>query len=206
MSGGRWKELGGAILLCLVVAGCNRGTSTILMPGRMDNCADPKSADLKISTHCIGPIAWDSTLGNIRHHFEPSEDKSYLEASPIVTWTFRFGEATIVTSQHYVGIDPDHPATYWVISGSGIVLPGGGHLPRTWGELRKTYSRGLTIWSGELGVAAESCQMPGVSFTLSLPDRDPPIPPEVDTIPSDTPIEDVQVDRHHPPPDSLVRC
>jgi hypothetical protein len=181
-------------------------TQSAEISDRMDDCADPKSVEVRISSHCIGPIAWDSTLGNIRRHFLPHEFKAYLEATPIVTWRFEFGRATILASQQYDQINPDDPANYWVVSGDGVVLPGGGHFPSTWGAFRKAYSQGMSVSSGELGVAAETCQMPGLSFMLSLPLRDPPIPLEPDSIPSGTPIVQVELDRGRPPSDSLVTC
>ncbi len=44
-------------------------TASVDGRGRMDDCPSPQSAGLRISAHCIGPIAWDSTLGEIRSQF-----------------------------------------------------------------------------------------------------------------------------------------
>jgi hypothetical protein len=181
--------------------------ASVYSPGRMDHCPSPQDAGLRISARCIGPIAWDSTLAEIRSHFpKPIESSAYLEATPIIIWTFAFGRATVVASQQDDRMNPNSPADYWIVSGEGIVLPGGGILPDVWGDFRKAYPHGLSVSSGELGIEANSCQMPGLSFTLSLPRGHWPETLEPDSIPSDARIDQIELDRAHPPSESLVPC
>jgi hypothetical protein len=173
----------------------------------MDDCPPPQSAGLKISEHCIGPIAWDSTLGNIRRHFpKPLESLTYLRTFRIAIWRFAFGPATVVASQQDDRMNPNRPADYWIVSGEGIVLPGGGILPEWWGDFRKAYPHGLGISIGELGIEADNCQMPGLSFMLSLPTWLWPATLDPDSVPSGARIDRVLLDRAHPPSDSLVPC
>ncbi len=129
-----------------------------------------------------------------------------MEATPIVIWTFAFGRATVVASQQDDRMNPNRAADYWIVSGEGIVLPGGGILPKVWGDFRKAYPHGLSVSSGELGIEAQSCRMPGLSFMLLLSDGHWPATLEPDSIPSDARIEQVELARSHPPSDSLVRC
>jgi hypothetical protein len=183
-------------------ARCSHGPA-----GRMDNCPSAQSAGRRISAHCVGPIAWDSTLGQIRSHFPTLiESSAYLEATPIVIWTFAFGRARVVASQQDDKMDPNSPADYWIVSGEGIVLPGGGILPKVWGDFRKAFPHGLSVSSGELGIEADSCQMPGLSFMLSLPDGHWPATLEPDSIPSAARVDQVDFSRADPPSDSLVSC
>ena len=173
---------------------------------RMNGCLGARKGELRISAHCVGPIAWDSTLNEVRHHFPKLiESQAYLEATPIVIWTFLFGGSAVVASQQDDRMNPASPADYWVASGPGIILPGGGRLPVRWGDFRKRYSHGLTVSSGELGITASTCQMPGLDFGLDFGSR-PPATLEVDSIPPDVQIDQVRLDRGHPPSDSLVSC
>jgi hypothetical protein len=187
----------------------SRGSSTEaeVDSATMDSCPPTRGGQVRISQHCVGPIAWDSTLGDIRRHFPKLvEAGAYLEATPIVTWTFAFGRVTIVASQQDDKMNPDSPADYWIVSGDGIILPGGGRLPVVWGDFRKRYSHGLSVASGELGITASTCQMPGLDFALFIDPRLSVVSLEVDSIPADTRIVQVLLDRGHPPSDSLVSC
>src|SRR5438105_10848249 len=151
---------------------------------KMDGCPSARNGDVRISAHCVGPIAWDSTLNEVRTHFPKLiESQAYLEATPIVIWTFLFGGAEIVASQQDGKMNPARPADYWVVSGSGIILPGGGRLPVRWADFRKRYSRGMSVSSGELGITASTCQMPGLDFGLSFGFRPSGASLEVDSIP-----------------------
>ena len=60
--------------------------------------------------------------------------------------------------------------------------------------------------AGELGIVADNCQMPGLSFMLSLPTWRWPATLDPDSVPSGARIDRVLLDRAHPPSDSLVPC
>jgi hypothetical protein len=172
----------------------------------MDDCPSPQSAGLRISAHCIGPIAWDSTLGAIRSHFpKPIESLAYVRTNRIVIWTFAFGRAKVVASQQDDSMNANKPADYWIVSGEGIALPGGGILPEVWGDFRKAYPHGLSISLTELGIEADSCQMPGLTFMFS-PDWPWPETIDPDRFPSARRIDRVLLDRSSPSSDSLVPC
>lgn len=196
-------------LLLAGLAACATGPVRTSADGaaRMNGCLDAEDGLVRLSARCVGPLAWDSALGSIRSHFPKLiESHAYLEGSPIAIWTFRFDSAEVVASQQDDSLNPGRPADYWVVSGPGIVLPGGGRLPVFWGELKRRYSRGLSVSSGELGIQASTCQLPGLDFTLLLDPRDSVVSLDVDAIPSHTRIVQVDLDRGHPPVDSLVAC
>lgn len=182
------------------------GASFVWWGGKMNDCAWSPNAGVRISAHCIGPIAWDSTLGDIRKHFpDVVEYSAVLENTPVVIWEFAFGRAKVGASQQDSRMDPHRPADSWIVSGDDVVLPGGGRLLRLWGDFRKTY-RSLSVLNSEVGIVANTCQMPGLEFVLLIPPGPVPSTLETDSIPANTQIIQVLLDRSQPPSDSLVAC
>ena len=83
---------------------------------------------------------------------------------------FSGAKLTAVQSKYEGSLHYDEPPDLWAVEGDSVRLADGQLLPRTAGELRKRYPRGIvTSDKGDDsdGVRIISCQFPGLEFILS---------------------------------------
>src|ERR1051325_597705 len=110
---------------------------------------------LVISGDRIGRIPVDSNMGYVARLLPAfSVDSSYLEATPIIGWTFNVGGFSVWASQQYSQMNLELPAVAWIVRGFGTVLLPNRvpvRLPTLWRDLRNRISGRVEIESGELG-------------------------------------------------------
>ena len=135
-------------------------------------CRGDSAGLVNVSVVCVGPISLDSTLQSLRLQFPDAKEVPFYMEDPdrgaYAGLMFRLGGLEVLATQFRRAIAWDRPASAWMLSGSGAVLPGGVPITSTWRELRRAYSGRVVLHDPELGIRVEFCAIPGLIISLRL--------------------------------------
>jgi len=127
---------------------------------------------VEVSVACVGPISLDSTLRSLRLRFPDAKEAAFYVEDPDrganAGLMFRLGGLEVLATQFRRVIAWDRPASAWMITGSGALLPGRVPITSTWADLRRAYSGRVVLHDPELGIRVEFCAIPGLIINLRL--------------------------------------
>lgn len=137
------------------------------------------ASPIHISADSVGPIATSMSLRALREQYPQGRDTLYHEhEATFPALLIPLGEVKVLAVQSRMDdeqmtalrLRPECVADFWVVSGAGAILPGGGRTGAPWQELVERY--GPAQGHEELSrVRARLEQLPGWLFDLNVDEK-----------------------------------
>jgi|ERR1041385_97792 hypothetical protein len=202
---GRVTGVHAAFLICLLAATAADIASTVsddTASHQAVACRGDSTGLVEVSVACVGPISLDSTLRSLRLRFPDAKEAAFYVEDPdrgaYAGLMFRLGGLEVLATQFRRVMAWDRPASAWMVTGSGALLPGRVPIASTWAELLRAYSGRVVLHDPELGIRVEFCAIPGLIINLRLEEPADSLvraKRHVDDIPGTATVSGVLIDR-----------
>ncbi len=155
---------------------------------------------VQVSSRAVASLLVTDPIAALRQKCPASRDTSYVgesDAYPALLLPFRGG--IVLAVQFADSLSASRRPDLWVLSGAGIILPGGLRLSSGWRAIRQAYGAARGMPGTTLDIADfEFCSMPGLILEVAVPPEADSLadPASPGTMPDATKVLRVLLGRH----------